>query len=195
MQSRKERTEETKKLIVNAFIELLNIKDAAHINVIDIAKKAHVDRGTFYRYFENKQALIEDCEEDFLDKLYFVHKDLLSEAKKRNDYSDMSSFIEQILTTIEENIHMVNALLNKTGNISFQEKLREFLIEQNIMTFKQLTNHKKLTKQTDILANYTSSAVLGVIKFWSGNYNTYEKSDIVAFINDVTLHGVINFIK
>ncbi|MFT9005375.1 MAG: TetR/AcrR family transcriptional regulator, partial [Liquorilactobacillus hordei] len=179
MQSRKERTEETKKLIVNAFIELLNIKDAAHINVIDIAKKAHVDRGTFYRYFENKQALIEDCEEDFLDKLYFVHKDLLSEAKKRNDYSDMSSFIEQILTTIEENIHMVNALLNKTGNISFQEKLREFLIEQNIMTFKQLTNHKKLTKQTDILANYTSSAVLGVIKFWSGNYNTYEKSDIV----------------
>ncbi|AUJ29714.1 TetR/AcrR family transcriptional regulator [Liquorilactobacillus hordei] len=195
MQSRKERTEETKKLIVNAFIELLNIKDAAHINVIDIAKKAHVDRGTFYRYFENKQALIEDCEEDFLDKLYFVHKDLLSEAKKRNDYSDMSSFIEQILTTIEENIHMVNALLNKTGNISFQEKLREFLIEQNIMTFKQLTNHKKLTKQTDILANYTSSAVLGVIKFWSGNYNTYEKSDIVTFINDVTLHGVINFIK
>lgn len=195
MQSRKERTEETKKLIVNAFIELLNIKDAAHINVIDIAKKAHVDRGTFYRYFENKQALIEDCEEDFLDKLYFVHKDLLSEAKKRNDYSDMSSFIEQILTTIEENIHMVNALLNKTGNISFQEKLREFLIEQNIMTFKQLTNHKKLTKQTDILANYTSSAVLGVIKFWSGNYNTYEKSDTVAFINDVTLHGVINFIK
>ncbi|MFT9373976.1 TetR/AcrR family transcriptional regulator [Liquorilactobacillus hordei] len=195
MQSRKERTEETKKLIVNAFIELLNIKDAAHINVIDIAKKAHVDRGTFYRYFENKQALIEDCEEDFLDKLYFVHKDLLSEAKKRNDYSDMSSFIEQILTTIEENIHMVNALLNKTGNISFQEKLRGFLIEQNIMTFKQLTNHKKLTKQTDILANYTSSAVLGVIKFWSGNYNTYEKSDIVTFINDVTLHGVINFIK
>ncbi|QYH52367.1 TetR-like C-terminal domain-containing protein [Liquorilactobacillus hordei] len=105
------------------------------------------------------------------------------------------SFIEQILTTIEENIHMVNALLNKTGNISFQEKLREFLIEQNIMTFKQLTNNKKLTKQTDILTNYTISAVLGVIKFWIGNYNTYEKSDIVAFINDVTLHGVINFIK
>lgn len=195
MQKRKKRTDETKKLIVSAFIELLYIKDAAHINVIDIAKRAHVDRGTFYRYFENKQALIEDCEENFLDKLYFVHKDLLSEAKKSGDYSDMSIFIEQILAIIEENIQMVNALLNKTGNISFQEKMRKFLIEQNIVTFKQLTNQKSSEKQTDLLVSYSSSAILGVIKFWSNNYKTYEKADIVTLINDITLHGVIDFIK
>lgn len=195
MENRRERTKETKQTIVNAFIELLDSKDALHISVIEITKKAHVDRGTFYRYFENKQALVEDCEENFLVKLYFVHRNLLSEAQKMENYSDMSNFIEQILAIIETNIQMVNALLNKTGNISFQEKLREFLMEQNIVTLKQLTKHEIPEKQTTLLANYASSAILGIIKFWSSNYQGYTRKDIVSFINNVTVNGILRFIK
>lgn len=52
--TRKEQAEETKKLIFNKALELLEEKDFEKITVRDIVKKANVSIGTFYHYYSTK---------------------------------------------------------------------------------------------------------------------------------------------
>ncbi|GAB6927895.1 hypothetical protein JCM10914A_18780 [Paenibacillus sp. JCM 10914] len=49
----------TRQLILDAFIFLLNKRDFKDITVSDIAKKATVNRATFYKHFTDKYALLE----------------------------------------------------------------------------------------------------------------------------------------
>lgn len=54
------RVKRTRKLLVQAFVELLAEKGFKSLSVQDIAERATVNRATFYAHFEDKYALMED---------------------------------------------------------------------------------------------------------------------------------------
>jgi len=53
------RVKRTRRLIQNAFLELLQEKGFTAISIQDITERATVNRGTFYAHFADKNALIE----------------------------------------------------------------------------------------------------------------------------------------
>ncbi|MCK8059905.1 MULTISPECIES: TetR/AcrR family transcriptional regulator [unclassified Fusibacter] len=55
---REEQKEESKMMIVNALLELMESEDYDRIKASDIIKKAGVGRMTFYRHFEDKDKVI-----------------------------------------------------------------------------------------------------------------------------------------
>ncbi len=52
--TRKEQARETKQLLFNTALKLLDEKDFDQITIRDIVKKAHVSIGTFYNYYATK---------------------------------------------------------------------------------------------------------------------------------------------
>ncbi|WP_054656373.1 TetR/AcrR family transcriptional regulator [Secundilactobacillus silagei] len=62
----------TEQLIVQSFIDLLNETPNHPLKVIDICRKAYINRGTFYHYFESEEELVEACEDHLVNKLFFI---------------------------------------------------------------------------------------------------------------------------
>ncbi len=58
------RVRRTRQLLLQAFFELLSMKDFEAISVQDIAEKATVNRATFYDHFPDKLALLDYTIED-----------------------------------------------------------------------------------------------------------------------------------
>jgi AcrR family transcriptional regulator len=54
----------TRKMIKEAFVDLVEEKGYEHITIKDIAEKAFINRKTFYFHFENKTALFNEIIKD-----------------------------------------------------------------------------------------------------------------------------------
>jgi AcrR family transcriptional regulator len=63
------RTQYTKKVIKEAVLSLLEDNSPETITVIDVCKIADVNRSTFYRYYDDIYACIDEIEGEFIDDL------------------------------------------------------------------------------------------------------------------------------
>ena len=59
----------TKKLIKDAYLELLETNPSEKISVTDICRKADVNRSTFYMYYEDPITLRQDIENDLMEQI------------------------------------------------------------------------------------------------------------------------------
>ena len=59
----------TKKMIKDAYLELLEHNSSEKISVTDICKAADVNRSTFYMYYENTIILHQEIENDVLEQI------------------------------------------------------------------------------------------------------------------------------
>lgn len=88
------RVRRSKRLIAEAFIELMYIKDYDDISVTDIVILADYNRTTFYRHFENK--------EDLLYKIVtYYSKEIINSFKKpykNNNYVRLERLTEDDIT-------------------------------------------------------------------------------------------------
>lgn len=89
----------TKKALKNALLELLKVKNFENINTTEICKTALVSRNTFYNYYADKYALLEDCfsgfEEEFLKHFEELqHQNNTEQDMKKNYLNLVDSFLD-----------------------------------------------------------------------------------------------------
>lgn len=78
----------TKKLIKDAYLELLESNPSEKISVTDVCKVADVNRSTFYMYYEDTIALRHDIENDVMDQIP-VLSDMPSEITTDKQFVDI----------------------------------------------------------------------------------------------------------
>lgn len=191
-----DRTTQTKANIVQAFVTIVKQKPALQIKVSDITRQANVDRGTFYRYFESKDALIEDCEEELLNTIYLSRQNILHSLKSVQDFKENPSIIAPLLMTIADNLDMMDVLLNRLGNNHFSVKFREFLLDEGMITIDQYSGktEKIPLKQRELFSTATSSAIIGLISLWSHNPDNYTEKDIEEIIGVMATKGFFGIV-
>lgn len=64
----------TRKEIINAFNTLLNEKSFSKITIAELAKKANINRGTFYLHYLDKYDLINQCEQEIFTQITNISK-------------------------------------------------------------------------------------------------------------------------
>ncbi|WP_409022044.1 TetR/AcrR family transcriptional regulator [Dellaglioa sp. P0083] len=74
----------SKNLIIDSLIELLKIKSYQEITITEITKKAGVARLTFYRNFENKDAILLTRSDYLFDQFYAELKSNQAEISLKN---------------------------------------------------------------------------------------------------------------
>jgi AcrR family transcriptional regulator len=58
----------SRRLIRQAFIELMKEKELEKITVTDIVKRADINRGTFYAHYKYTRAVIEQIENEIIER-------------------------------------------------------------------------------------------------------------------------------
>ena len=109
------RTRYTRKVIQDAFLEILKEKPVSKITVKEVCDKAEINRGTFYRHYQDCYDLLDKIEEEGLREF----EKMLASVQA----TGMQSAVEAILHTLQNNSQLIRGLDSSTDGRQFVNRL------------------------------------------------------------------------
>lgn len=174
----------TKLKIKNAFVELVNEKGMESLTISDIARKAKINRGTFYLHYVDKIDLLEQLETDVL-----LDLEVIFEKYDKGIAEDPIEIIPyeailEALKYVRNDFAFVSALMNISGNSKMRERLKQ-LIRETIQ--KQISGSENLSFQMgnlppDYAQEILLSGILSIILLWIKKGTLETPEEIAAMI-------------
>ncbi|WP_226036747.1 TetR/AcrR family transcriptional regulator [Aquibacillus saliphilus] len=170
------RVKRTKRLIRDAFVELLQEKNLNKISVNSLAKRAEINRVTFYLHYKD----IHDMMRKIVDELIADIKEILQSIyDDPYDPGYELSTLTVLLEYIAKHSHVYKTFLVYGNLPRFKEKLMDFLYDSIVdvteeQSQKKIDSFPGMNISKDIAAWYGTSALVGTIAIWLGNDMPYR---------------------
>ena len=177
----------TKKMIKDAMLELLENRPINKITVTDICAYADVNRSTFYAYYDTTIDLIHEIEDDVLNQLPPLSKELPIDKQDQEFIKTLESFFSYV----KDNHRLFKILIIQNSNNDFNQKLIETVMKK----YTYRNSNKKIEKYSYI---YCISGVIGLVKEWINNdfnISTTDFSNLVFQISSKAIEINDNKIK
>lgn len=154
------RVQKTKTAIQGAYFELLREKNTSRVTVAELARRANIDRKTFYLHYESTEDILREFSRDKIQELLFL--------LERDDFFerpfDIAGLFGALNLLIEEHLDFYRyAAGNENWNF-FWAQVQEILIG----TMREVyAGEVELTaEEFTIYARYTASGVLAAYRSW-----------------------------
>jgi AcrR family transcriptional regulator len=115
----------SRRLIRQAFLELMKEKELEKITVTDIITRADINRGTFYTHYKYTRAVIEQIENDIIEKM----REFLKGFQYRNFLNDPLPILLKISGWLEDDLEFYRILINSRGAEQFLVKLKDIFVK------------------------------------------------------------------
>ena len=150
----------SRRLIHQAFLELLREKPFEKITVTDIVKRADINRSTFYAHYPDVRGLVESLMEQTVDKSV----ELVSGLSFQGIFTDPLPLLEGLSVIGTDNLELYRLLGRSDFALKQIEQLKTILLE-------------KAVSAVDIPENIRQSTVFRIqINFFIGGIlNTYQQ--------------------
>ena len=86
----------SRRMIREAFLELLEEKEFGKITVTDITNRADLNRSTFYAHYPDVQGVVEEIQDEIINK----NMEMVREVKYRNILKDPLPYLNSICITL-----------------------------------------------------------------------------------------------
>lgn len=149
----------TRKLLKEAFVELLQEIDIDKITVNRLAERATINRVTFYLHYRDIPDMMDKMAEEMIEDITHVF----------NIQSNDGNEIENLLKYIAENKEFYKTTLATKVVPIFRDKLSLFISERIALRLEKIVDSSPVVKAgitKDIIIWYNSSALIGVIISW-----------------------------
>lgn len=161
------RTRRTKKMILTAFMQLVENKGYEQITVSDIANEAMINRATFYAHFKDKQ----DVYDYIFNQAFETFISVLAPIQIGHTNHLQLQSIQVILTNAYEKIQQNRAffkiILNANGTNYLREKLVPLLQSTYAQVFEKLEVHENdFIVPTDFIIEYMTSTFITSLYWW-----------------------------
>lgn len=160
------KSEMTKQKLKDSFMLLYAEKSYFNITVNDIAERAGVHRCTFYVYFENINELLREIEDELIEDMAQIDKNLhlLDIYENRNDSSSARRIFSHLFEYFLQHKFYIVTLINPSGDLSFTRKLKKLIHDDFCETLKQ--NKCSYGSNQDYIIWYMSSGIIEIIYRW-----------------------------
>lgn len=156
----------SQKAIKYAFLELIAEKGYANITITDIAKKALINRKTFYMHYESKKQLYDAI----VDELLYILTPTLENIRVLKG-KEQRKFITTLLIKVKENKEIFNILFNDNTNQDFVNKLKERIIT-DLVSKSHIDIKANGTNFTfELLSEAYFTLFMVIIKWWVNTDN------------------------
>lgn len=115
----------SRKMIQQAFADMLMEKSADKITVTDVVKKADINRGTFYAHYSSVPDLIRGILEEHM----LVIKEMVRSNVTQRKVPDPRAIFRHVNAMLEENLEFYRKALNSSIGEAIMEQLRTLLLE------------------------------------------------------------------
>jgi AcrR family transcriptional regulator len=179
--------------IVSATIDLFISKGLGETSIDDIVNKASIGKGTFYKYFKDKDDLFIQCADSIF---YEMYRHVWQEIK---DEHDMTSRLfkrgEAFFESYPKWIDMMNLVRHASvgGNPFFKDKFREILnqiIRPIARDLEVLQQERKIAGNLDCLG--AAYMLMGMTEYaaWLTFNSKCKVEEISSILQDIIINGI-----
>jgi AcrR family transcriptional regulator len=184
------RVRRTRKMLMQALIELTIEKGFAAITVQDLVERAMVNRATFYRHYADKYDLLDK----YMNEVYELtaSQEAISSAQSRDaDSVGPPAGMVHMFEHVRQHADFYRVMLGAKGDPEFAQRIRQYS-ESRLRSL--LPNRKKKAYPGDpplgLCLSYLSHAGVGVIAWWLNEGQTASAGQIaqwLAQLNEATV--------
>lgn len=182
MKKQLEVTAQTRQNLIDAFWSIYCDKRIEKISVKEITARAGYNRGTFYEYFTDVYAVLEQIENAMipdLDELPPVH----SPTKEARLPLDM------FIRMYRQNSKYYGVLLGDNGDPSFQRRIKNAVRP----VIRQAANRSGQpdSEELEFILEYALSAMIGILSYWFGQPASMPVEKLIDLMYDLMQNGVM----
>jgi len=167
-----------KKSIFDAFLELLALSKYEDITVNEIVENAYVSRVTFYNYFKNKDALLAELLDQFLETFNELLKgdqrllEQMNANKKKEAYQDFYPYTYKILDFFYSNKKLVLAFFNMNHEkLDFIRLLQKNYHDHFVQTLPRPFYEVLAESRIEYYSLFMTNGVVSIVEKWfSSNF-------------------------
>ncbi len=151
----------SRKMIRQAFVELLQEKPIEKITVTDIVIRADINRGTFYAHYQDTRAAIEQIENEIIEKMV----EFLSEFRYKNFFQNPLPLLEKISNYLEEDVEFYRILINANGAEQFLLKLKKIFV-RHMESDSDIPEEIKHTSTFLVRTHFFAGGLVNLYQVW-----------------------------
>lgn len=174
------RSQRTRQLISDAFIELLLEKGYEAISISDVIERANVGRSTFYSHFKDKEELFASQ----LDRLLETLSRHLPLHVEQNPFFPSLGLLQHI----QEQQKLFRALSWTSGMDVSTRHLQKSMSEK--IEEKLKADGKTYQVPIPVMANFLAGSFLTLVKWWLDNKMAYSPEEMDAMYRKLALAGI-----
>lgn len=169
------RTMYSKKVIIEAFLLLLQEKNLNKITVTNICKVADINRGTFYSYYNDPFDLMRSIEEELIEKMMSTinisgEENILNELLK---LILINKDLCKIIFNEENSSQVLNTVLNSAHDITIAE------------IKKKLPNANET--HLEYFFTYSTGGIIKVIRKWINDDMNIPTEEVVQILESMNV--------
>ena len=161
-----------------ALLELIEEKGYVNVRIIDIAKRANVNRNTIYLHYKDKEEIVfKIVSKSFEASRSIIDFDKLLKAKASRKSAE--EMFMTILDVLEKQVELFRILLT-------DENLSGYIARVSTFVRKMMLNVYKDTKQNRMIMEYIIQGVYGIIKMWI-IYDIASKEEVAKQLGNLVV--------
>ena len=178
------RTVRTHKLIRKAYFDLIREKHSIKVSISEIARRADIDRKTFYLHFSSVEEVLNEYIEE-----RFAH--MIASMEQDADFNDPFN-VEYLLTLVDssqkEEIEFLKLISKSDAYDVFWNRMREKLTEMALERYSASTS---LTEdEIRVNADFFGFGALNVYRGWlRGDYDISLR-ELAEMVSSVAHNGL-----
>lgn len=181
----------TRKMIRDAFLELILEKGYEAITIQHIADSAMINRATFYLHYTDKQNLLTKICEETLQELSDTIQVSFDQDKQVN-VPKLQNTIMKVCQHIQKNALFYRAMLGQHGVPNFYFRIQQVMkekIRRSILEYRIL--EKDLSIPIEMFIQFTSSAFVGMIDWWLETNMMYSPEHMASLLSKLITMGPV----
>lgn len=120
----------SRKMIRQAFFEILKEKPFEKITVTDIVKKADINRSTFYAHYPDVMGVVEELQEEIIQ----YTQNFMENVDFKDYYENPKPYLQHIVKLVAENNELYRLLMTSAMATKQFEELKYILIDRTLET-------------------------------------------------------------
>lgn len=174
----------TKKAIYAAFFELLKEKDMSKITITELARKADIDRKTFYLHFNS----VSDIYNELGSKMVSVLKEAISGFGERGMAESSYELFMTVNEILNEKLELLREIMNSNDFTSFVFNVKDELCNEIIKMYElqNLGDAEKFKFKAEFIASGTVSMYLR----WFKGESMLSMDELALLAGSMIIHGI-----
>lgn len=184
-------TAATRQKIMDAFWTLYKEKPIDKITIAEITNITDNNRGTFYHYFKDIYAVLEQIESDLIKEVRTEVTKALDNHSFESNSADINLLYSISMPIFKKNEDKIFTLLGKNGDPRFTSAFRKSIQAMLI----QFWNLPEESENLDYLMEYAYSAMIGLMVKWHENGNDLTDDEFFKMAQGLVANGVLGYLN
>lgn len=166
----------SKKLIRQAFEQLLTEREFSKITIIDIVERADLNRSTFYAHYPDIYGIVEEMQNEILQR----NMQLFSNMEYKNILKDPMPYLQCITNTMQESMALFQKVGLRQELLQKSSRLQLFL-ENEIMSNSDIPKEVRISPQFAIRVHFFLGGIINT-------YHSWARGQLPCSMEQVTTH-------